>query len=369
MFINRGVVLWRRISTITTTSGPRIRRIRSPIPVVSQEKARLRMTPFLTQAEALSTEQFRWDVLAGLLQSPKVLPCKYFYDEAGSQLFDQICELDEYYLTRTELQIMEDHADDMADAFGPGCVLVEYGSGSSLKSRLLLDRLDDHSVYVPVDISREHLEQTADRLADHYPHLQIRPVCADFTRPFALPKLQKNPGRTIVYFPGSTIGNFPPARAAGLLKQMRQLAGGSGGILIGVDLPKFREILKAAYDDEQGVTARFNLNLLHRINRELDADIPVHHFEHRAIFNERESRVEIYLVSTEEQTLSIAGMEFEFAEGETIHTENSYKYSLHYFADLAAQAGLTVRRVWCDAERLFSVQFLVPAECTGERPV
>ena len=178
--------------------------------------------------------------------------------------------------------------------------------------------------------------------------------------PFALPKLRSTAGRTNVYFPGSTIGNFPPDRARDLLKQMRRLAGESGGILIGVDLPKSREILEAAYDDEQGVTARFNLNLLHRINRELDADIPVQHFEHRAIFNERESRVEIHLVSTEEQTLSIAGMELEFAEGETIHTENSYKYSLDYFADLAAEAGLTVRRVWCDAERLFSVQFLIP---------
>ena len=186
--------------------------------------------------------------------------------------------------------------------------------------------------------------------------------------PFVLPKLRHNAGRTIVYFPGSTIGNFPPARAVELLKQMRRLVGITGGILIGVDLPKSREVLEAAYDDEQGVTARFNLNLLCRINRELDADIPLHLFEHRAIWSEQESRVEMHLVSTEEQTLSIAGMEVEFAEGETIHTENSYKYSLAYFADLAAGAGLTIRRIWCDAEELFSVQFLMPAESLGERP-
>ncbi len=363
MFQKPRVVLWRRISTITPTF-----RVADPPGFVSHfcvqslEKARLRMTQFTIQEEALGTEPFRWDVLAGLLQSPKVLPCKYFYDEAGSQLFDQICELDEYYLTRTELQIMEDHAGEMAGAFGPACVLVEYGSGSSWKSRLLLDRLDGGSVYVPVDIAREHLRQTAARLADQYPDLRIRPVCADFTMPFVLPKLRPNAGRTIVYFPGSTIGNFPPARAVDLLKQMRRLAGTTGGILIGVDLPKSRDILEAAYDDEQGVTARFNLNLLHRINRELDADIPVDRFEHQAIFNERESRVEMHLVSAEEQTLTIAGAEFDFAEGETIHTENSYKYGLEYFADLAAQAGLSVRRVWCDAEKLFSVQFLVPSE-------
>lgn len=322
------------------------------------------MTPFSTQESVQNHKQFRLDVLKGLSKPKKTLPCKYFYDETGSQLFDQICELDEYYLTRTELEIMEDHAEDMANGFGPNCVLVEYGSGSSLKTRLLLDQLDDESVYVPVDISREHLRQTAARLNEKYRHLTIRPVCADFTEPFDLPRLPERTERTIAYFPGSTIGNFAPEEATKLLAQMRHLVGRSGGVLIGVDLPKAPEILEAAYDDAEGVTARFNLNLLERINRELDADVPIHRFEHLASFNERESRVEIYLVSTEDQTISIAGREFPFAEGETIHTENSYKYSLATFEALAGKAGFRVQRIWCDREKLFSVQFLT---VKGER--
>ena len=316
------------------------------------------MTPFSTQETIQNHKQFRRDVLAGLSKPNKTLPCKYFYDEAGSRLFDRICELDEYYLTRTELEIMAEHATEMAAEFGPECVLVEYGSGSSLKTRLLLDQLDDRSVYVPVDISREHLKQTAIGLKEQYADLAIRPVCADFTKPFDLPKLPKQRGRTIAYFPGSTIGNFSPDAATEFLVQMRRLVGPTGGVLIGVDLPKSREMLEAAYDDAEGVTARFNLNLLERINRELDAEIPVHQFEHLARFNERESRVEIYLVSTEEQTISIEGEEFYFDEGEAIHTENSYKYSRATFKKLADAAGLKVHRVWCDQDELFSVQFL-----------
>lgn len=316
------------------------------------------MTPNSPQAQPITDHQFLRDVLAGLTQSPKTLPCKYFYDEIGSQLFDQICELEEYYPTRTELQIMEEAADEMVAAFGPACVLVEYGSGSSWKSRLLLDRLDERSTYVPVDISREHLQQTVMQLEHQYPDLNIQPVCADFTKPFDLPPLPAYAGRKIGYFPGSTIGNFAPERAIDLLRQICDVVTPDGGLLIGVDLPKSPEILEAAYDDAQGVTAQFNLNLLERINRELDADIPVGLFEHHARFNRQKSRVEMHLVSTEAQTITIEGVEIDFAEGESIHTENSHKFSLRVFEDLADRAGFHVDRVWTDSEILFSVQFL-----------
>lgn len=316
------------------------------------------MTLNSQQSHAIENPQFLRDVLTGLSQSPKTLPCKYFYDETGSQLFDQICELDEYYLTRTELQIMEQAVEEMVAEFGPACVLVEYGSGSSWKSRLLLDRLDERSTYVPVDISREHLRQTATELKHQYPDLNIQPVCADFTKPFELPQLPTHARHKIGYFPGSTIGNFSPTRAVELLLQIRNLVKPDGGLLIGVDLPKSPEMLEAAYDDSRGVTARFNLNLLDRINRELDTEIPVEHFEHEARFNQRESRVEMHLVSTESHTLTIDDVELDFAEGESIHTENSHKYSLPVFEALANRAGFQVDRVWTDPENLFSVQFL-----------
>lgn len=316
------------------------------------------MTLNSPQTQTLHQRQFLRDVLAGLSMSPKTLPCKYFYDEIGSQLFDQICELEEYYPTRTELQIMEESADDMVSAFGPACVLVEYGSGSSWKSRLLLDRLDERSTYVPVDISREHLQQTATQLAHQYPHLNIQPVCADFTKPFELPTLPSHAGHKVAYFPGSTIGNFSPKRAVELLAQIRNLVKPDGGLLIGVDLPKSTEILEAAYDDCQGVTAQFNLNLLERINRELDAEIPVDLFEHQARFNRRKSRIEMHLIATEAHVVTIEDIEIEFAEGESIHTENSHKFSLPVFEDLANQAGFQVDQVWTDSADFFSVQFL-----------
>jgi len=307
------------------------------------------------------TSQFRKDVLAGLSHSRKTLPCKYFYDEAGSRLFDRICEVDEYYLTRTERQIMSDHAGEMSEEFGPACVLVEYGSGSSYKSRLLLDRLDENAAYVPVDISHEYLRETARELREEYPQLAIRPICADFTRDFEIPSFPDRHGRTIAYFPGSTIGNFAPERAVELLAKMRHLVGASGAALIGVDLPKSRDVLEAAYDDAEGVTAQFNLNLLERINRELDADIPVDQFVHRATFNERESRVEMHLVSTEDQSVVIEGREIAFSEGETIHTESSYKYSRRTFQRLARRAGFQVARIWCDDREYFSVHLLTAA--------
>jgi len=300
---------------------------------------------------------FLADVLAGLTSPRKTLPCKYLYDERGSALFERICELDEYYPTRTELGILRRHAGAMAAALGPRCLLVEYGSGSSTKTRLLLERLEEPAAYVPVDISREHLLRAAAALSARHPRLAVRPVCADFTRPFALPKL---PGalRRAAFFPGSTIGNFGAAEARKFLAQVAEQCGSGGLLLIGVDLRKPREILEPAYDDAEGVTAEFNRNLLRRINRELGADFDVAAFDHRALWNEAEGRVEMHLVSRRDQRVRVAGRSVGFARGESIHTESSHKYELEGFAALAGSAGFEVEQVFTDEARWFSVQLL-----------
>jgi L-histidine Nalpha-methyltransferase len=302
-------------------------------------------------------ERFLADVLAGLSAGRKTLPCKYFYDERGSALFERICELDEYYPTRTELGILRRHVGAMAAALGPRCLIVEYGSGSSTKTRLLLERLDDPAAYVPVDISREHLLRSAAALAARYPRLRVIPVCADFTRPFGLPGV-RGALRRVAYFPGSTIGNFAPADARSFLAHVARQCGSGGALLIGVDLRKSRAILEPAYDDARGVTAEFNRNLLRRINSELGADFDPSAFDHRAFWNTDEGRVEMHLVSRREQQVRLAGRPFRFARGETIHTENSYKYDLAGFAALASAAGFEVERVWTDDAPLFSVQLL-----------
>jgi dimethylhistidine N-methyltransferase len=303
-------------------------------------------------------DAFLREVLAGLARPHKQLPCKYFYDERGSRLFDEICDLEEYYLTRCELAILRRHAGEMAVRLGPGCALIEYGSGSSLKTRLLLDRLGRPAAYVPVDISGEHLLRSARRLARAYPGLEVAPVCADFTRPFPLPPLRQEPRRRVVYFSGSTIGNFGPSEAADLLAGIARLCGPGGGLLIGVDLKKDRATLEAAYDDRRGVTAAFNLNLLARINRELGADFELSRFRHHAFYNEGPGRVEMHLVSLGAQTVRVGGAAFDLADGETICTEYSYKYGSDEFRDLAAHAGLSLGRVWTDENGLFSVQYL-----------
>lgn len=300
----------------------------------------------------------RAEILAGLAVNPKTLPSKYFYDERGSKLFDAICELPEYYLTRTELGIMETQAADMASVLGPRVLLVEPGSGTSQKTRRLLDKLHWPRAYVPVDISREHLITAADRLNRNYPDLEVLPVCADFSQPFALPAPRHPAARTAVYFPGSTIGNFEPVAAVALLKQLRQLAGRKGALLIGVDLNKDRNVLEAAYNDAAGVTAAFNLNLLERLNRELHGDFNLERFQHRALYNPAEGRIEMHLVSLDDQTVHIAGNTAQFRAGEAIVTEYSYKHTLPGFAALAAQAGWNVRKVWADNRRWFSVQYL-----------
>ena len=320
------------------------------------------MTGMSTQTTLLNyepaTETFLGEVLDGLGASPRHLPCKYFYDERGSRLFDEICELDEYYVTRTELAIRKQYAAEMADQIGPGAMLVEYGSGSSVKTRLLLDHLPDPVAYVPVDISREHLHRTADRLSRTYSHIEVLPVCADFTEPFELPISQRQATHAAVYFPGSTIGNFQPGAARDILARIARLCGTGGGLLIGIDLQKDTPTLEEAYNDSEGVTADFNLNLLRRINRELDGDFDLEQFEHEAVYNNKLGRIEISLVSQCDQIVEIAGDEFQFADGEPICTEYSHKYTIDGFAQLASEVGLTLRRYWTDDKGRFGVLHL-----------
>ena len=303
-----------------------------------------------------SREAFGDEVRRGLAQTRKTLPCKYFYDEAGSLLFDRICELDEYYLTRTELGILRRLAPRMAAALGLRCTLIEYGSGSSLKTRVLLNAMRDLTAYVPIDISRPHLLAAARRLRGEYPSLQILPVCADYTAPFDLPDC--NAARRCVFFPGSTIGNFEPDAAAHFLRGIRTQCGRGSALLIGVDLKKDPRLLHAAYNDAAGVTARFNLNILERINRELDGNFDLSRFAHYAFYNPRLGRMEMHLLSLASQVVRAAGASVRFAEGEGIFTESSYKYTPEEFARLASEAGYQLEQAWTDDRRWFSLQLL-----------
>ncbi len=303
-------------------------------------------------------DTFRADVVAGLSRAAKELPCKYFYDEAGARLFDRICDLPEYYLTRAELEVMGSHAGEMAAALGAGCLVIEYGSGSSLKTPLLMSRLRYPAGYVPVDISREHLYASAAALAARLPGVEVRPVWADFTERFDVPAVAAPVRRRVVYFPGSTVGNFGPDDALRLLTGIAALCGPGGGLLVGVDLRKPAAVIEPAYNDRAGVTAAFNRNLLVRINRELGADFDPARFDHRAFFNAEHSRVEMHLVSREPQVVRVGGAVVRFAAGESVRTECSYKYAPEAFRRLAAMAGLEVVRTWTDAHHLFSVQLL-----------
>lgn len=301
-------------------------------------------------------EDFLEAVSNGLSGEPKALPCKFLYDERGSKLFDEICELDEYYPTRTEERILRSNRGEIAGLIGEGAELIEFGCGSLNKVRILLDAMDKPARFIPIDISREHLLSSAEDLAKDFPDLSIVPVCADYTEPLALPNDVAS--KKVGFFPGSTIGNFNPADAVDFLGAIAGIVGKGGDMLIGVDLKKDEQVLNAAYNDAQGVTAEFNLNLLRRINDELGGDFELSAFEHEAFYSEDEGRVEMHLRSTRDQDVTIANDTYRFEKDETIHTENSYKYALEEFHDTAAKAGYAPVRSWIDDGGLFSVHYL-----------
>lgn len=304
-------------------------------------------------------DNFLQDVVSGLALEQKSLPPKYFYDARGSELFEAICALPEYYPTRTELALTSAHIDEIAafaDGGAGGVELIEYGSGASTKSRILIGRLRP-AVYVPVDISTSALRGAATLLAAEFPWLNIRAVTGDFGRPLAIPAFE-GAGRKVVYFPGSTIGNLTREDALAFLHTTRGQIGRGGAMLVGVDLKKDPNVLHAAYNDAQGVTARFNLNLLHRINRELGANFDTGGFAHYAFYNAPMGRVEMHLASLQPQAVNIGRQHFVFETGESIHTENSCKYAIEEFRELAAQAGFRAEAVWTDADGLFSLHGL-----------
>ncbi|MGD8957716.1 MAG: L-histidine N(alpha)-methyltransferase [Chromatiaceae bacterium] len=303
------------------------------------------------------TADMHAEVLAGLALPDKRIPPKFFYDAEGSRLFDAICNLPEYYPTRTEIGILRRYGAEMATRLGRDVLLVELGSGSSLKIRILLDALRP-AAYMPVDISKEHLLQSANALAAAFPSLQIHAVCADYSAPFRLPVDDLDYPRA-AFFPGSSVGNFDPGDAERFLRSVGDLLGGGGRLLIGVDLVKDHQLLEAAYNDADGVTAAFNLNLLAHINRELDADFDLSGFRHKAFFDPVLSRIEMHLVSRRDQRAQVAGQTISLASGESIHTENSYKYSIEGFQALARRAGFEPEQVWTDPAPLFSVHCLV----------
>jgi L-histidine N-alpha-methyltransferase len=300
---------------------------------------------------------FLSDVVDGLSARPKRLSPKYFYDHAGSVLFDRICDLPEYYVTRTEAALLDEHVGSIAARLPAVCRVVEPGAGSGTKTRLLLRALgrDRCRSYVPVDIAGEFLHESAARMRADLPWLQVTPVAADFVSDFAVPPAAVP---TVVFFPGSTIGNFDPPDAARLLARLRRVAGRDGCVLLGVDLKKSPVLLHAAYNDAQGVTAAFNMNVLVRMNRELGADFELDAFEHHALYDPTHGRIEMHLVSRGRQTITIAGMRFEFADGESLCTERSYKYDLPGVARLAKRAGLVIGDAWTDRARHFAMLLL-----------
>lgn len=301
-------------------------------------------------------EDFLNAVLDGLGQAPKSLPAKFFYDEQGSRLFDAITELPEYYPTRTEIGLLHRHGPEIARRLGPAVLLVELGSGSDVKIRALLSALCP-AAYMPVDISMQHLQRSALAISEDFPRMQVHAVCADYSGALHLPEVSPSCPRA-AFFPGSSIGNYPPEQARLLLQRLAELVDPGGHLLIGVDLKKDARILHAAYNDDQGVTAAFNRNLLARINRELEADFDLAAFRHHAFYNTRLGRVEMHLATVSPQQVHIDGHHFDFREGESLHTEDSYKYSIEEFCRLAEQAGLACEQVWQDAMSLFSVYCL-----------
>jgi dimethylhistidine N-methyltransferase len=296
------------------------------------------------------------EVLDGLRSVPKTISPKYFYDKKGSELFESITMLREYYPTRTELFILNKYKNEMASAAGTNSALIEFGSGSSEKVRILLEAMPDLKEYVPIDISKDFLYQSAKALSMEYPNLNVHAVSADYTAKFEMPNLESK--RKIVFFPGSTIGNFEPQEMEKFLKQTAALLKSGGGLLIGVDLKKDRAVLNAAYNDKKGVTRAFNLNLLNRLNRELLANFKMEDFTHHAFYHAEKGRVEMHLVSLKNQVITIGDQEIAFKEGETIHTENSYKFTIEEFQQIASLCGFKPKKVWYDERQWFSMHYL-----------
>ena len=312
-------------------------------------------------------EQFAADVIGGLSATPKSLPPKYFYDATGSELFERITELSEYYPTRCEMKILNDHAGDIAQLIPQGSALIEFGSGSSKKARIVLGAAASKlAAYVPVDICREMIEQEAADLRPDFPNVKVLPVTADITQVFPLPPEAKAAPMRVGFFPGSTIGNFEPHEAAAFLRNAAKILGSRSRLIVGVDLVKATEVLNRAYNDKAGVTAEFNLNLLKRINRELGGNFRLECFEHHAFYNRERNRIEMHLASLKRQKVKVAGETIDFRAGETIHTENSYKYSVESLAVLARGAGWRPLAAWTDARKYFSIQAF---ELADERPL
>ena len=311
----------------------------------------------LRAKETLGSDDFAEAVLLGLARRPRSIPCRFFYDARGSELFEEITKLDEYYPTRAETAVLEAHRGEIAALVGSGRILVEFGSGSSRKTSLLLGALDRVPAYIPIDIAAESLKEAATWLSGQHAGLTILPLIADFTTTRALPPVARSK-RRLGFFSGSTIGNLSHAEAASFLANAARLLGRESAFLLGVDLKKPVSILVPAYNDGRGVTAAFNLNLLGRINRELGGNFDLSRFAHEAVYNEAQGRIEMYLVSLADQGARMLGREFAFAKGERIHTENAHKYTVKEFQGLARAAGWTPAKAWTDSDRLFSLHLL-----------
>ncbi len=321
----------------------------------------------LTAFQPVSTPEssdFLAHVITGLSGNPRTLSCKYFYDERGAALFQKICELPEYYITRTEIGILDRNRSDIGSHLGANIELIGLGTGAGTKSRILIEALQDPAVYIPVDISEKQLRESAALFQEIFPDLEILPVCADYLQPVTLPSPRHKADRNVVYFPGSTIGNFEPNEAVEFLRRVANVCQLDGGLLIGVDLKKDQHVLEAAYNDDAGVTAQFNLNLLDRVNRELGADFDLDQWRHRAIYNAGAGRIEMYLISEIDQFVHLDEHKFHFRRGEKIITEFSYKYAPEEFAALAGKAGFEFVRMWTDDERLFGVFYFA---CSRDR--
>ncbi len=294
------------------------------------------------------------EIIQSLSKSQKELSCKFFYDEYGSKLFEQISELDEYYLTRTEISILNNNINEISDTVGEEALILELGSGSSRKIRILLDNFKSIAAYIPVDISREFLLESAEKLSGDYKDLKIVPIVADYTRPFTIPEFNIPYSRLVVYYPGSTIGNFTKKQARSFLKQIAGLCGKNSGLLIGIDLKKESEVLERAYNDGKGVTAEFNLNILKNMNSSFGTNFEINKWKHIAFYNEEHGRVEMHLQSLEEQSVRVNGTSISFKKDETIHTENSYKYSIDEFKEMIASF-YSLENIWSDPENKFAV--------------